>query len=310
MLASTGTEYILLSYLTSFAEETSIETYTEAYYQASIAWCLVFVGMIIGLLDQAHLLPYSMPMPKRRRSHNSNDDEEQETYWNRCISWCSCRLPLPISDETLPNRITTCLAICTVSLLFFALPVTGINNSKIVFWISTSIYSLANGPIVGYTFDWLNRTTLATEFSTAIVMTGVNAGASAIILIMLLGWYVFDIGVWSVIYVAAGMPLLVIPLIWYTLYASYRVEINPVLQESVFGRERRYGSGTDSSRGKISKGKRNNKYNDPYFPISDNTRRLSYRSDDDSVGSKIHSGNNSKKPSRSMSISSDDNMPI
>jgi hypothetical protein len=138
-------------------------------------------------------------------------------------------LALTVNNETLPMKIMICLSINALTMFVFSLPFTWLSESKTVFWLATSIFSLANGPLIGYTLDWLNRTTYATEFSTGIAMTGLNLGPSVMILIALLGWYVLGLGVWSVIYVAGSLPLLVIPLVWHSRYFSYRVEVNPTL---------------------------------------------------------------------------------
>ena len=48
------------------------------------------------------------------------------------------------------------------------------------FWVGCALYSLGNGPAVGYAYDYLNRTTAATEVGMVVVMFGLNAGASLV----------------------------------------------------------------------------------------------------------------------------------
>ncbi len=214
LLAYTGGEYTLLSYLTTFAVDIDIESYDSAYYQATVSWFLVFVGMILAILDQSRELPDGHEHPVVKQPESSSP-------------WSIPNIFSAVTNDTLPAKIMFCLFIDGLCMFAFTLP--WIRQSKVAFWISTCIFSVFNGPIFGYSMDWLNRATYATEYSTGIAMTGVNAGASAGILFTLLCWYGLGMGVWSVIYVAGAMTWIVIPLVWYSRYLSYRVEVNPSL---------------------------------------------------------------------------------
>ena len=53
-------------------------------------------------------------------------------------------------------------------------------ESRVCFWVGLALYGLGNGPTVGHTYDLLNRLTSATEQGMAIVMFGLNFGASVV----------------------------------------------------------------------------------------------------------------------------------
>ena len=212
----TGSEYILISYLTSFANETGIESYNSAYYQATFAWFLDFIGMFYGMIDQSHA-----PTPEieeQLRAAHGRKRLFPKWYWY-------CPFLLPVTTETLPWKIISCLVTGSFAMLLFTLPY--LRHCNWMFWIATSIFSLSNGPLVGYVLDWLNRTTYATEFATGIALSGVNIGPPAMLLVTLISWYGFDLGMWAVIYCAVTVPLIGVPLIWYSRTMSYRSEVNP-----------------------------------------------------------------------------------
>ena len=192
MMSLTGCEAVLVAYLTTFAEVTGIESYTSAYYQATVAWICVFVGMFLGMLDQAY---------------------ER------------------VNNENLPNKIMLRLSIAVFALLLVMI----FYESEGMLWFATSLFSFMNGPLLGYSFDWLNRATYASELSTGIVMAGSNSGPAMLVVLTLATWYGTGIGVWAVIYVTATVTSFMIPLIWWTRYLSYRPAINPLLNSSSDG---------------------------------------------------------------------------
>jgi MFS-type transporter involved in bile tolerance (Atg22 family) len=100
-------------------------------------------------------------------------------------------------------------------------------NSGPVLWIGVAFYGLFNGPCVGYCYDLNNRITLPSEKSMAIVMFGLNFGASLVPYLN------------SVIWTATGSPKTLIvtiflsmfiplPLLHMVKYVSYDETFNPL----------------------------------------------------------------------------------
>jgi hypothetical protein len=61
-------------------------------------------------------------------------------------------------------------------------------RSATAFWVGCALYSFGNGPTVGYLYDYLNRTTDATEEGMCVVMFGLNAGASVVPYLTTIVW--------------------------------------------------------------------------------------------------------------------------
>jgi len=100
-------------------------------------------------------------------------------------------------------------------------------NSGPVLWIGVAFYGLFNGPCVGYCYDLNNRITFPSEESMAIVMFGLNFGASLVPYLN------------SVIWTATGSPKTLIvtiflsmfiplPLLHMVKYVSYDETFNPL----------------------------------------------------------------------------------
>ena len=103
-------------------------------------------------------------------------------------------------------------------------------NNGPVLWIGVAFYGLFNGPCVGYCYDLNNRITLPSEKSMAIVMFGLNFGASLVPYLN------------SVIWTATGSPktlivtiflsmFLPLPLLHMVKYVSYDETYNPLLRK-------------------------------------------------------------------------------
>ena len=82
------------------------------------------------------------------------------------------------------------------------------------FWAGLSLYGLGNGPCVGYCYDLVNRMTVATEEGMAIVMFGLNFGASLVPYLTTVLWDYTNVGpdvlIWTTLFsMFLPMPLLV-----------------------------------------------------------------------------------------------------
>ena len=205
LLATYGGKYIITSYLTTFADVTGIESDEAAYYQAVSVTFFIFIGMLLGILDQGWSIAAV--------GDGTVIDIDNDNYLHR----------FAITNKSLPWRIMGCFFIAGISVCFVLI----FPSSAVVYWVATSVFALASGPLVGYLLDWLNRSTYATQYSTGIALTGLHMGSSTMVLLTLGVWYICGVSVWSVIYVASFVSLLVIPLVWYTQYLSYRIEVNP-----------------------------------------------------------------------------------
>jgi len=61
-------------------------------------------------------------------------------------------------------------------------------RSATALWVGCALYSFGNGPTVGYLYDYLNRTTDATEEGMCVVMFGLNVGASVVPYLTTIVW--------------------------------------------------------------------------------------------------------------------------
>ena len=53
-------------------------------------------------------------------------------------------------------------------------------DSPLCFWLGLALYGLGNGPCIGYCYDLNNRLTVPSETGMAVVMFGLNFGASLV----------------------------------------------------------------------------------------------------------------------------------
>ena len=79
-----------------------------------------------------------------------------------------------LTDESLVHHLSLCCGLGA----FVLLPLICLSSSATALWLSVALYALLYGPTVAYCHDLNNRLTLPTEQSTAIVMFGINCGAS------------------------------------------------------------------------------------------------------------------------------------
>lgn len=78
------------------------------------------------------------------------------------------------SDSVLITHLSTCCFVGAAALLVLII----VPSSSLALWISIACFALFFGPCISFCYDLNNRLTLPTEKSTAIVMFGVNCGAS------------------------------------------------------------------------------------------------------------------------------------
>ncbi len=185
-----GSLFLILGFITTYAEDLNLEPYSIAYYQVSLGICLFAVGIFAGIIDQA-------------------------TGLARGLIRENMILPLKMMATALVAAFALFLAPMVI-------------NSQTMFWVSTSITVFAYGMIGVYGLDWLNRITYATEYSTGIAITAMNLGCTALLAVTLGFWYT-GFGVWAVIYITGAASLFMIPMIWHSRFVSYRPEINPWL---------------------------------------------------------------------------------
>ena len=102
------------------------------------------------------------------------------------------------------------------------------NNTESL-WIGVAFYGLFNGPCVGYCYDLNNRITYPSEASMAIVMFGLNFGASLVPYITSMIWNRGG-GPKTLIVVTFLTMFLPLPLLHITKYLSYEPKINPYLK--------------------------------------------------------------------------------
>ena len=93
-------------------------------------------------------------------------------------------------------------------------------------WIGVAFYGLFNGPCVGYCYDLNNRITYPSEASMAIVMFGLNFGASLIPYITSLIWNRGG-GPRTLIVMTFITMFVPLPLLHITKYLSYDPKVNP-----------------------------------------------------------------------------------
>ena len=120
------------------------------------------------------------------------------------------------SDTTLPLHLFAAAVSgsCAGALLFFH------PHSPSVLWLAIPLYGLCNGPVLGYCYDLNNRLTLPTEKSMAIVMFGLNLGASIVPFLSSLLWRTMfgPTTLLAVIFLSLAVP---IPFLFAALRYSY-----------------------------------------------------------------------------------------
>jgi MFS family permease len=105
------------------------------------------------------------------------------------------------------------------------LPIVINTESSTVLWVGLSCYGFAFGPLIGYVYDWLNRSTAVSETSTAIVVFGMNVGTSLVLYVTTEIWSLADNAV-VMFYVVLISVILPIPFLHWSRLLSYIPEVN------------------------------------------------------------------------------------
>lgn len=129
-----------------------------------------------------------------------------------------------LTNTSLPSHLSV---FCVGGFLSMILVLLFPSNSEAL-WIGVAFYGLFNGPCVGYCYDLNNRLTHPSEASMAIVMFGLNFGASFLPYVTSMFWN------WGggpqVLIVVTFMSMFVpLPLLHLTKHLSYDPRINPAL---------------------------------------------------------------------------------
>jgi fucose permease len=130
-----------------------------------------------------------------------------------------------ITNDTLPSHYVL-LSLCglVASALILIYP-----KSSQCLWIGVSAYGAFNGPLLGYCYDYANRLTYPTEESMAIVMFGLNTGASLVPFFTTLAWRSL-FGPRALILVLILSMFLPLPLLWLAKHLKYTREVPNVSQ--------------------------------------------------------------------------------
>ena len=122
-----------------------------------------------------------------------------------------------LSDSGLTKHLSSlCIGGFLSMLAIFIFP-----ESQLALWVGVSLYGFFHGPTVGYCQDLNNRLTLPTEKSMAIVMFGLNCGASFVPYFVTVLWDFYSCGPLTLI-AATGLSMIVpLPLVFFASYISY-----------------------------------------------------------------------------------------
>lgn len=144
-----GGKVLCSSYVESYISDSNVIPSSEKEVALCVVWIGIAAGRFIGLMDQIQL--------------NKMGEGGIHSLVHNFIAWISTGL-------------------LGGFLMFIR------ENSPIAFWTSLVLYGLGNGPCVGYAYDLNNRLTLMSEKGMAIVMFGLNFGASIVPYVATLVW--------------------------------------------------------------------------------------------------------------------------
>lgn len=121
------------------------------------------------------------------------------------------------SDNGLTKHLTLlCLGGFLSMTIIFIFP-----HNSCLFWIGIASYGLCHGPTIGFTQDLNNRLTLPTEKSMAIVMFGLNCGASFVPYLATIFWNIDGNRPLVLVLVIAFSMLIPLPLLYVAKSVSY-----------------------------------------------------------------------------------------
>lgn len=130
-----------------------------------------------------------------------------------------------VTNKTLPLH----LGLFSLGGLVAMILILSFPSNSDALWIGILSYGLFNGPCVGYCYDWNNRLTFPTEKSMAIVMFGLNFGASLVPYLTTVIWSNGG-GPMTLMWVNFLTMLLPLPLLYFSRYLSYDPHLNPVIR--------------------------------------------------------------------------------
>ena len=94
-------------------------------------------------------------------------------------------------------------------------------NSASLFWLCIPVYGFCNGPCLGFCYDLNNRLTYPTETSMAIVMFGLNLGASLVPYLTSLAWRESLLGPNVLLLTVLLSCLIPLPLLFFAAHCGY-----------------------------------------------------------------------------------------
>lgn len=137
-----------------------------------------------------------------------------------------------VNNTTLPIHLFVLSSGATLSMcIILAFP-----HRSIALWLGLAFFGLFNGPCVGYCYDMSNRLTSPSEESMAVVMLGLNLGASIMPWIIASLWDATG-DPYTLIFASAlsnGLPLLGI---FFLKALSYDPQVNPYLKAPLHDEE-------------------------------------------------------------------------
>ena len=130
-----------------------------------------------------------------------------------------------VTNTTLPVHLFIQSAAAALSMLLILL----FPHTASAFWIGITFFGLFNGPCIGYCYDYNNRLTYPSELSMAIVMIGLNFGASVIPWFTSYLWTLYS-DPYVLIWVCFICNLFPMCLVFVARKFSYDPKINPAVK--------------------------------------------------------------------------------
>ncbi len=130
-----------------------------------------------------------------------------------------------LSNQTLPVHLFVQSLGATLSMVLILL----FPHKSTALWIGIAFFGIFNGPCVGYCYDLNNRLTYPSEMSMAIVMLGLNFGASLVPFVASWIWHE-EKDPWVLIWVAAITNAIPLGLIFVAKRLSYDPSVNPYIK--------------------------------------------------------------------------------
>eukprot|EP00606_Chrysophyceae_sp_TOSAG23-5_P000985 GSChrysophyteH2.ASY1.ANO1.648.1 assembled CDS len=130
-----------------------------------------------------------------------------------------------VTNTTLPVHLFIQSAAAALSMLLILL----FPHTASALWIGITFFGLFNGPCIGYCYDYNNRLTYPSELSMAIVMIGLNFGASVVPWFTSYLWTLYS-DAYVLIWVCFICNLFPMCLVFVVRKFSYDPKINPAVK--------------------------------------------------------------------------------